>query len=239
MSELCENFEPNQWKPTICKDCSRTREEHRSISNDNIQSTIEQSTEVALIPCRFGLKCYRTNPQHFQRYSHPLGHQRKINQTDSKSEELKFIQIVEEHVNKLIADRQLKDEEIKKLREDKLKMIRYYQSLEKALAQEIELREKCELEKKRILAIPRAVPSYWGLATFSESYREIQLLSESTEFCVIRDLMNSTIGTHGNKYGTVNGNDPTEFLITNVKRIRNTALWHEYCFKKVVYLTDV
>ncbi|CAF5127941.1 unnamed protein product, partial [Rotaria sp. Silwood1] len=48
----------------------------------------------------------------------------------------------------------------------------------------------------------------------------------------IKQLINSTISQHNNKYGTVNGQNPTEFLIKKIVRIHNDELWHLYSYKK-------
>jgi hypothetical protein len=274
----------------MCRDCTKKREDHPNFAISDIQtsdvplstlhpttedddqcaqsdtteqnlvSSIQESTQDILPPCRYGLKCYRTKPEHFEHFSHPPGHisnlaRRAIvddktstsslaadsrQETNSenisdrqKQEELRFIKLVEKHVQELIANLDLKDKEIEKLRKDQGKMAWYHQNLENALADELEFREKRELERQHILAIPRQTPSYWGPNAFPKSYHEIQLSNESREFGIINDLLNSTITTHGNNYGTICGKDPTEFLVTQIKRIENVRLWHEYCYKKV------
>ena len=50
---------------------------------------------------------------------------------------------------------------------------------------------------------------------------------------MINELLNSTIGSHGNNYGTVSGKDPTAFIVKEILRIENIKIWREYCFKKV------
>ncbi|CAF4099011.1 unnamed protein product, partial [Rotaria sordida] len=70
------------------------------------------------------------------------------------------------------------------------------------LEEEIDHRERRELERKQILAIPRQTPMYWGLNAFEESYREIELSNQSPEFNIIKQLLNSTISKHDNQYGT-------------------------------------
>jgi hypothetical protein len=296
MAEPCTNFTPHLWKANICRDCNKKKEDHpnfgidiiqtpevplctsHQVTNDNDQSaeihTIEQNLvppiqelpQVIRPPCRYGLRCYRTNPDHFEHYSHPPDHIRKpADQTiledetstsslsaasrrkahskktsdEQKQEELRFIKLVEGHVRELMDNLHFKDKEIEKLRQDQMKMINYHQNLENALIAELELREKREIEQQRILAIPRQTPSYWGPNAFSKSYREILISNESPEFDIINDLLNSTIEAHDNRYGTIYGKDPTEFLVTQIKRIHNIKLWNEYCFKKVrLYLVD-
>jgi predicted transcriptional regulator len=137
------------------------------------------------------------------------------------------------HVRDLNARLQSKERKIDKLRQDKTNIINSHENLEKALTDEVELAERRELERKHILPIPQQMPSYWGPNAFSESYREIQISIESPEFHIINDLLNSTITTHDNQYGTIYGKDPTEFIVTQIKRIQNAKLWHEYCFNKV------
>jgi hypothetical protein len=302
MAESCTNFTPNLWKPNICRDCNKKREDHPNVgifnkdqisdnqsstldqlANDNVQSDQSDTTEenldtpvqVILPPCRYGLDCYRTNPDHFEHYSHPPDHERRKripalanqevistaaddgttadapNSTSSldtssrrkthyrkkiakqKQDELRFIEQVESRVHELNALVQSQKQEIDKLSQDRMNIIISHQNLEKVLTDEVELAERRELEQKRMLAVPQQMPSYWGPNAFSESYREIEISHESPEFHIINDLLNSTITTHDNRYGTIYGKDPTEFLVTQIKRIQNAKLWREYCFKKV------
>jgi hypothetical protein len=309
MAESCTTFNPHRWKPNICCDCNKKKEDHPNIAafdgiqtpdgqvpisqqraDNDVQSTcsqiseqhcvllVQESPQMILPPCRYGVKCYRTNPHHYEQFSHPPGHKREpiqnlssqpvtsinvdhrrtspvlavidnsssstaaISQCDielktksnkHKRKELRFIELVEGHVQELITSVQLKDQEIEKLRCDMAKMVKYHQSLEKALTDELDYRERREYEQQHNLAIPRQTPSYWGPNAFSESYREIQIPNDSPEFDIINNLLNATIETHGDLYGTIYGKDPTEFLVTQIKRIQNIRLWHEYCYKKV------
>jgi hypothetical protein len=215
------------------------------------------------IPCKYGMGCYRQNPVHFEKYSHPFEFQRREttgNQLttvesvyqDPNSEtiaDLKVESEVQQQISQLhldlvekrfvesIADLKNKNEyyeqEIKKLCEEKKKMAMYHQQLEHALAQELDKRDRREIQKQRILITPRDTPIYWGTNAFSEPFRAIDIRQESPEFGIINDLLNSTIETHNNKYGTIYGKDPTEFIVTQISRIHNEKLWHEYCFKKV------
>jgi hypothetical protein len=125
------------------------------------------------------------------------------------------------------------EEEMKALREEKTKIAMYHQQLENALAQELNNRERREIEKERILEIRRDTPSYWDINEFVQPYREIEIRPKSPEFNILCELLNETIETHGNNYGTIYGKDPTEFIVTKITRIHNKRLWHEYCFKKV------
>jgi len=104
MAESCTSFTPHLWKPNICRDCNKRGEDHPNVgifnkdqisdnqsstldqlTNDNVQSDQSDTTEenmdppvqVILPPCRYGLDCYRTNPDHFEHYSHPPDHERK------------------------------------------------------------------------------------------------------------------------------------------------------------------
>ncbi|CAF2977014.1 unnamed protein product, partial [Rotaria sp. Silwood2] len=86
----------------------------------------------------------------------------------------------------------------------------YHQQLEHALAQEVENREWREIEKQRILEIKRDTRSYWGTNALAASYREIEIHPDFPEFNIINELLNSTIESHGNEYGTIYGKDPTE-----------------------------
>lgn len=36
-----------------------------------VKSKLDNSGEVFLPPCRYGIKCYRKNPRHLSEYSHP------------------------------------------------------------------------------------------------------------------------------------------------------------------------
>jgi hypothetical protein len=147
------------------------------------------------------------------------------------------LELVEKQFLESIADLQNKNkylkEEMKKLNEDKMKIATYHQQLECALAQELDNRERREIEKKRILEIRRDTPKYWGTNAFDQPYREIEIRQGTPEFISLCGLLNNTIETHGNKYGTIYGKDPTEFIVTRINRIHNKKLWHEYCFKKV------
>ncbi|CAF4790446.1 unnamed protein product, partial [Rotaria sp. Silwood2] len=219
--------------------------------------------------CKYGLACYRTNPDHFELYSHPPDYKRReksceignvgipvINSGSSsqmksafspaserklklvkkldeqKKSELHFVKLIENKIQSLIGQFELKAEEVAKLRQDLDKMVMYNQKLETALKVEIDQREQRELERKRILTISRQTPSYWGPNVFEEPYREIEISAQSAEYDIIEQLMNSTISKHGHQYGTVNGRDPTEFLINRIIQIQNNELWHLYCFKK-------
>ena len=233
------------------------------VADDNVHrepsfhSPMDSLTPALLPSCRFGLHCYRTNPHHFAHYSHPPNHERgkltvddgtksptlaaasrcknssREKNKEKKREELQLIKQVEDYVQGLNAELLLKNQEIDKLRQDQARISDSHGTLEKALADELELGERREHEQKRMLAIPLRAPSYWGTNAFQESYREIEILNTSTEFGLINELLTSTITTHNDQYGTIYGNDPTEFIVTQVKRIQNRNLWHEYCFKKV------
>ncbi|CAF3892951.1 unnamed protein product [Rotaria sp. Silwood1] len=218
------------------------------------------SFQINLPPCKYGLSCDRTNSNHFECYSHPSGYKRRekfseiddidvpIVSNDSpvtecelklrkkleeqKKSELHFIELIQSKVENLIVQLELKTEEITKLRQDLTKLITYNKQLEIKLEEEIDYRKQRELERKKILAIPRQTPIYWRLSIFQEPYREIELSTQSFEFDIIKQLINSTISQHNNKYGTVNGQNPTKFLIKKIVRIHNDELWHLYSYKK-------
>lgn len=216
------------------------------------QSVAMDSTEKKLPPCRYGMNCYRKNRGHFQAYSHPPGFPTGLHgdeqtipqnsdlkdSSDSNSKDSeKHIRLAEERFRAFMGDYENKakayEDQIQKLQGELAEMAKYHQGLESALAEELEKRERRELEHQKILAIKRDTPSYWDSNTFQESYREIQLLSNSAEFNIISQLLNDTIETHDNNFGTIYGEDPTEFIVTKIIRIQNERLWREYCFKKV------
>lgn len=322
MDEDCADFNASVFRPNICRDCFRDKQDHHTkktsieqISNpDQTNSTVAQSdssdeqgiipsnesassnpgqtnstiaqrdnndeqgiipltesASVNLLPsCRFGLSCYRTNPDHFRRYSHPPGHKRRATSVEisddvapivndnnivpktlaptasekserqlkkelkkQKQSELRFIELIQNKIESLIDQLELKDDEVIKLRQDLSKLVAYNQQLEEALSKEINHREKREQERKNILAVSRQTPSYWGPNALEEAYREIELSISSPEFEIVSELLNSTISHHDNKYGTINGLDPTQFLINKIIRIHNRELWHMFCYKKV------
>ncbi|CAF1393199.1 unnamed protein product [Rotaria sordida] len=242
---------------------------NRTNEQDIVPPSAILSTKI-LPQCIYGLSCYRTNPNHFERFSHPRGHQREekssgisivdnpffnndssspMKSTSSpdskrvrrlekkldkyKESELYFIKLIENKMESLTVQFGLQAQEVEKMRQDRTKMAMYNQQLEIALQKELDHREQHELERKQILAIHRQVPKYWHPNTLEEAYREYEISAQSEEFDVIKLLMNSTISMHRNRYGTVNGRDPTKFLINRILRIYNSELWHLYCFKKV------
>ncbi|CAF1260012.1 unnamed protein product [Rotaria sordida] len=160
----------------------------------------------------------------------------KRKREERKKSELHFIELIQNKIENLTVQLQLKEEEVTKLSQDLTKLVTYNQQLEMTLEEEIDHRERRELERKQILAIPRQTPMYWGLNAFEESYREIELSSQSPEFNIIKQLLNSTISKHDNQHGTVNNRDPTKFLINRIVRIHNNELWHLYCFKKDIII---
>ncbi|CAF3966170.1 unnamed protein product [Rotaria sordida] len=160
----------------------------------------------------------------------------KSKREERKKSELHFIELIQNKIENLTVQLQLKEEEVTKLSQDLAKLVTYNQQLEMVLEEEIDHRERRELERKQILAIPRQTPMYWGLNAFEESYREIELSNQSPEFNIIKQLLNSTISKHDNQYGTVNNRDPTKFLINRIVRIHNNELWHLYCFKKDIII---
>ncbi|CAF0980389.1 unnamed protein product [Adineta steineri] len=252
MTETCLNFFPHHWKPSICRDCTKMEDEHVMV---HIPQIVGKSSSKILLPSR-----QTTNDNHRNHTiivsQHESDHRsdadthllddkkkkqiskstdklkRKKKRDQRKDDEYRFIELVEKQVQELIVQLDLKNEEIKKLRLDQTKMVHYHETLEKALIEELEYRERRELERQHILTIPRRTPSYWGSNAFSESYREILISNKSKEFDIINSLVNSTISKHGNRYGTINGQDPTAFVVKQIKRIQNIRLWHEYCYQK-------
>ncbi|CAF3615889.1 unnamed protein product [Adineta steineri] len=252
MTETCLNFFPHHWKPSVCRDCTKMKDEHVIV---HIPEIIDKSSSEILSSSR-----QTTNDNHRNHTiivsQHESDHRldidthllddkkkkpiskstdklkRKKKRDQRKDDEYRFIELVAKQVQELIVQLDLKNEEIKKLRLDQTKMVRYHETLEKALVDELEYRERRELERQHILTIPRRTPSYWGSNAFSESYREILISNQSKEFDIINSLVNSTISKHGNRYGTINGQDPTAFVVKQIRRIQNIRLWHEYCYQK-------
>ncbi|UJR24402.1 hypothetical protein I4U23_005779 [Adineta vaga] len=218
MMESCTAFKSNPWKPNICRDCRKKEEDHLTIENS---SEIPITTAIVLPKCKYGRNCYRQNPDHLQSYSHfdDFEQKSKSKLKKQKEKELEFIQQMEIHVKELIKTNQLERNQ-------------YEQKFEEILAKTHDDEEKREIERQRTLYISLQSPSYWGSNALKELYREIDISNTSPEFHIINELINSTITTHGNKYGTIYGQDPTEFIITKIQRIQNTTLWHEYCYKK-------
>lgn len=200
------------------------------------------------IPCRYRERCYRKNPLHFEKYSHPhalqnqMTHSEIVANAETKLEAQqhiykKHLERVEKQFLDTVTDLQNEKrdltEMVESLRKEATKFAMYHQHLENALAEELDKRERRELEKQRILEIKRDTPNYWGINAFDQSYREINIHPDSLEFNIISGLLNNTVETHNNQYGTIYGKDPTEFIVTRITRIHSKKLWHEYCFKKV------
>lgn len=147
------------------------------------------------------------------------------------------LELVEERFRESMVNAEMEkknlEQMVKKLREDAVRIAKSHEQLESALGQELENRERREIEKQRILEIRRDVPNYWGVKTFNEPYRQIEIQSSSPEFLMLRDFLNQTIQGHNNQYGTIDGKDPTEFIVTQITRIHNRSLWQQHCFKKV------
>ncbi|CAF1297456.1 unnamed protein product [Didymodactylos carnosus] len=116
--------------------------------------------------------------------------------------------------------------------ENILKMTENRESLKQDLSHEIGKQEKLILGHKQILTIECTTPSYWGLNALSKHYCEIAIPQNTKDFSVLNDLLNLTVQTHGNKFGTICEKDPTEFIVTKISRIKNVKPWQDYCFKK-------
>ena len=229
--------------------------EMKLMTTDQVRrSSPEQEISLNELPhCHYGKNCYRRNPFHFQQYFHPPDLMKKSTTSDqvkelpSKQEHTlhiadatdseKHIRLAKERFRASMADAEAKnknyEEQIKKLEYDLKKMAEYHQQLEYALGKEIDKRERIELEKKKVLSVKRDTPNYWGINAFEMPYREVYIHENSKEFQMINQLLNDTIESHDNNYGTIYGRDPTEFIVTKICRIQNEKLWHEYCFKKV------
>lgn len=81
------------------------------------------------------------------------------------------------------------------------------------------------LEPEDVLTIDYKTPIYWGQNALSEPYLEVDVHYNSKEFRIISDLLNGTIGEHGNLYGTIYRKDPVELWVTKIKRIHSKGLW--------------
>eukprot|EP01089_Gocevia_fonbrunei_P019658 TRINITY_DN7035_c0_g1_i1.p1 TRINITY_DN7035_c0_g1~~TRINITY_DN7035_c0_g1_i1.p1 ORF type:complete len:491 (-),score=81.16 TRINITY_DN7035_c0_g1_i1:112-1584(-) len=76
-------------------------------------------------------------------------------------------------------------------------------------------------------------PSYWELSTTDLGFSEIVKVShDSTEWGKITKWMEDNIGTHKDEYGTIYGKDPCGFIVKDIQRIHNVALWKKYQFAK-------
>ncbi|CAF4593331.1 unnamed protein product [Rotaria sp. Silwood2] len=146
------------------------------------------------------------NPENIPKHKTQSEVQQEIAQKHLELVEKQFLDSIAKFENKNM----YLEREIEKLREEKNKMAMYHQQLEHALAQEVENRERREIEKQRILEIKRDTPSYWGTNALAASYREIEIHPDFPEFNIINELLNSTIESHGNEYGTIYGKDPTD-----------------------------
>jgi hypothetical protein len=195
------------------------------------ESTPDQQQSIASsgkISCKYGEKCYRKNRKHLEKYSHPHPHQ--------PNDDLhKHLALAEKqfYVSTAGLDNTNRYFEMNA----KMKMAMYHQQLPNELQQALNHRDIRQIEKQQILETRRDIPNYWGVNTFDQPYCQIEIHPESSEFNTLCELMNHTIGTHDNKYGTIYGRDPTEFIVTNITRIHNRNLWHVYCFRKVSIIT--
>ncbi|CAF1058620.1 unnamed protein product [Didymodactylos carnosus] len=194
-----------------------------------------------LTPCRYGSKCYRRNQMHFEQYSHPEPLKRPDEPQQYRPEaNMEHVEkrktIIERIMTSIIHLKNRNnyfENENDKLYSNILKMTENKEMLHQELSHDIDKREKCTVEHKQIFTIDCNTPFYRGLNALSKPYCEIVIPQNTNEFSVCSDLLNLTIETHGNKFGTICGKDPTEFIITKISRIENAELWREYCLKKV------
>lgn len=258
----CSNFTSDVWKPNRCRQCFQQKEEHVidqistnapsivsrqkefiEVSNNVPPSDIpssEQETECIIdpenttptlnqIPCQYGANCYRKNPTHFEKYSHPPALENSNVQQKISRKQLR------DSVAYLYDQNKALEEAMENLRLQNEQIIAYQRQLENVVSKEMDEKERHEIEKQRILEVKLDTPNYWGRNAFDSPYREIEISSEAPEYSIVNDLLNSTIETHDNKYGTIYGEDPTEFIVTKITRIHNRKLWYDYCYKKVKY----
>jgi len=79
-----------------------------------------------------------------------------------------------------------------------------------------------------------SVPSYWETsAHFTPSSVELKATDEN--YIRIQNLMNGTIGSHGDKFGLVPGinKDPKKFVIKKIIQIQSLELWQQYSHTKI------
>ena len=244
--DVCSNFITNHWKPNNCRECRRPREDH---PNTTPISNNEQNSSTSQISCRYGKDCYRENSEHLRKYSHPHetsspidDSSRNINCEQEESEEQEQIapnhrKLVEKQFLESIADKENEIKNLKQQLEDLLKdadkIALHHQHLLNALAEEKNNRERRKIENQRILQIRRDTPIYWGNNVLDLPFRKILIPVNSPQFNVVEDILNNTIGKHGNKFGTIEDKDPTEFIVSSVTRIYNRDLWSRYCFNRV------
>jgi hypothetical protein len=156
-------------------------------------------------PCRYGIKCYNKDSSHLKEYSHP-----QISEDCDK----KFPPSNEARPPcKFGADCYRR----------KPSHVRKYSHPD----------DNAHSEAGCVLTIEHKPPVYWGKNVLTKSYLERNVNPNSNEFRIINDLLNSTIGQHGNLWGTSYSRDPVEFIVTKITQVHNRDLWQEYCFKKV------
>ncbi|CAF1159463.1 unnamed protein product [Didymodactylos carnosus] len=193
------------------------------------------------------MNCYRINPSHFARFSHPPGFTSKSRIVDNsqavtdpqnqlRNQQPDIAEVQPKDIVKLVRTIFAPSETNNKCYEQQsMKKLHNYKNnkYENNNYEKVKNnREPRELGKKRILAIRLDTPDYWGLNTFDAPHLKVDIRPGSPEFVRISRLLNTTIGTHDNKFGTIYGKDPTKFIVTKITRIHNQNLWHAYCFKK-------
>eukprot|EP01127_Copromyxa_protea_P004557 TRINITY_DN1440_c0_g1_i1.p1 TRINITY_DN1440_c0_g1~~TRINITY_DN1440_c0_g1_i1.p1 ORF type:complete len:626 (-),score=126.39 TRINITY_DN1440_c0_g1_i1:33-1910(-) len=88
-------------------------------------------------------------------------------------------------------------------------------------------------EKKALLHINQSFPLYWDLPCNAPVVISVDF--ENTKLGrQLVNLMNNTMfpGGHGNRWGLVNGRDPSHFTITNIQIMQNPTLWSSYMYQK-------
>jgi hypothetical protein len=185
--------------------------------------TLVKEPEVSLLPkCKWGINCKRINPNHSSQYSHP----------DSiSSPNQNEIETLRNTIRNLEYQLKSRDQTI----EVYLEIISHSNDKKDALHAELKKKfyETEELKKQLESVVRKSiiinVPGYWEQ---TESSVKIKLDHDSEEFWIISSLMNSNIGSHQNRFGTVQNVDPSSFEVVNVYRNQCWRLWKQYEIQK-------
>lgn len=80
-----------------------------------------------------------------------------------------------------------------------------------------------------------SAPSYWTDSPVHSIPIAVELSPDDENFKLIEKLMNTTIGSHGDKYGLVPGvnKDPKKFKIKKIIRIQDPTLWIQFAHAKI------
>ena len=227
-------------KPSHLKEFSHPSEQ--SSSDDDDASTCQETQT----PCRYGSQCYNKNPSHLKEFFHPPEQSNSdadnastcqetrtpcrygskcYNKKRSHLEEFSHPEIPENYSETLLSNNEARPPckygaDCVRRRPSHFREYSHPANTAHSAAE-------------RVLATEHELPVYWGKNVFTEPYREMNVHRNSNEFRIINDLLNSTIGQHGNSWGTIYKKDPVEFVVTKITKIRNRTLWDDYCYRKV------